>query len=125
MVKHRHVFVAGLADLWVPLKISELSGAKWRLRDKKLEELVEMLKESGAGLSLLAALPVALKIKNGSRPEFGEATIAYAEEVYAKHIVTLKKSVESFGAEIAARAAKVTGAESGLMLAQEALDAAQ
>lgn len=120
MEKVRDDFVNGLTELWEPLKASNL---QWRQRDKKLAKLAEKMQVSGAEPSLLAALPVALKIKAESRPEFAQATVAHAEDIYMKHVEVLKAKVDNFrGAQDSASA--TADAESCAKAAQEAFDAA-
>jgi chromosome segregation ATPase len=116
--------VTGLTELWSPLKTSEWEGKHWRTRNKILARLVEMLEKIGVEPSLLAALPVALKIKADARGKFAQATVASAEEAYTKHIDHLKKRVDNFAEEITTRAATVAQCETSVKSAQAELDTA-
>jgi len=122
--KDRDEYAAGLAELWVPLKNGEIAGKQWREREKMLGRLESKMKVAGAHPSLLAALPVALKLKPDARSDFAQATVVHAEELYSQHLELLKQRVEQLAAQVSARAASVTEAEGGVKAAQEALDAA-
>merc|ERR1712242_445405 len=110
----------GYAEMWSPLKASELAGASWRKRDKLLAQLADKLNEIGTETSLLAGLQVALKMNVKTRSDFAQATIACAEDAYAKHVDILKERVDNFGAEISASSAEVAEAEAGVQAANDA-----
>merc|ERR1719410_3076975 len=87
----------GYAEMWSPLKASELVGAGWRKRDKLLAQLADKLNEIDTETSLLAGLQVALKMNVKTRGNFAQATIVFAEDAYTKHVDILKERVEKFG----------------------------
>jgi len=121
--KARDDFAAGLTELWEPLKNSEISGKQWREREKMLARLAENMKLAGIEPSLLAALPVALKIKMEARSPFAQITLTHAEELYLQHVEVMKQKVDSFGDEVSARAKALSDAEAARTAAQESLDA--
>jgi len=124
LVIDRDTFAAGLAELFVPLKNSEIVGKQWREREKMLGRLSDKMQLAGASSSLLAALSAALKLKSDTRSGFAQATVAHGEELYMRHIACLKEKVDNFCAEISACAAAVTEGEACAKAAQEALDLA-
>merc|ERR1712226_1719581 len=61
--KDRDDHAAGLTELWAPLKNADIPGKQWREREKMLGRLASKMEVAGAHPSLLASLPVALKMK--------------------------------------------------------------
>lgn len=122
--RDRDDFVTGLAELFAPLKNSELAGTQWRARDKLMARLLEKLKVIGVAEALMQGLPVALKMKVDTRSDFAKLTVTHGEELYTKHMQALTENVDNFGQTIMNYAKAVAAAEASAKAAQEALNAA-
>jgi len=99
-----------IEETWIPLKEGAFVGQKWRLRDKKIQEIVNILEELSTEGSLTTAVPVSLKEKPADRGFFAVNAIEFVEGI-------LKKSVESIDQEIIARQAEVDEQEKQIALA--------
>jgi len=114
---------SGLAEIWGPLKASELDGKqKWRERERLLKVLTEKMTRLGIDKSLLAALPVALKVKIDERGPFGQVVLSRAEEAYLRHIESLKERLRDWQLNHSVCMAEISEAEATVDQAKEAVE---
>jgi len=124
LLRARDEHETGLAELWPPLKASELDGPRWREREKLLKVLMERMAQMGIDKSLLAALPVALKVREDQRRKFGQVVVERAEEVYAAHIDELKRKLAAWEQNNVAVVEEIGAAEAGVEESKAAVQAA-
>jgi len=83
-----------VTETWTQLKECSIPGNQWRLKNKHIERIVEIMNKSGTEASCTLALPVSLKDKPEQRGLIATKCIEHVDDQLNRFVKELSEKVE-------------------------------
>jgi len=125
MATDSEAFEKDVAEVFPALKDGAFAPKDWRLRQKAISRLSQLLRQSVAPESLISACQVAFKEKPECRGPFAAKTIEAAEVLLQSYTEACKHAITEAGSKLEELRVVVTQAELAAQAAQSELEAAQ
>eukprot|EP00929_Paragymnodinium_shiwhaense_P076670 TRINITY_DN3945_c0_g1_i1.p1 TRINITY_DN3945_c0_g1~~TRINITY_DN3945_c0_g1_i1.p1 ORF type:complete len:380 (+),score=156.08 TRINITY_DN3945_c0_g1_i1:84-1223(+) len=115
-----------IAETWAKLKAEAAWGKMWRIRDKMIETVLQVLSEMPAAEdSVKQCLPVAMKAKPGERGPFAQQTIEHVEGYLQRSLCELDEKIKGHDGQVEALKTSIAGAQAAVQAASAELEAKQ
>jgi len=113
------------SEVFPVLKEANYPAKEWRLRNKTISRLSQLLEESSAPESLIAAAKIAFKDKAEARGEFAVATVDATEACLKAHVESCSQGIAEAGSKVEELRIDVAAKDDVAKNSQSELDAAQ